>query len=162
MVSESNLSTRLCPTFLRITFDHTGIMPAAAILTVYQDDGRIQSHGWSAQPGLESIIQTIQSSRDLKPVSKAKQHSGDFTVTRQPVQPYFEGTLTPLQEAERALLEKNGYPIGESYYFAIPYPAAAGPQGLFFLFAKNSDEALVMEKKMLELQNAIREVSTIA
>jgi hypothetical protein len=160
MVSATNDLIRLSA-FLRINLNASTVLPSAAILTNYNHPEYISAAAWSADPALRSIVEQINSSPEPKPISEAKKKSGDYSITRVALREYFKGDNlnNTLVQLEFKLLTRSGYDIEQGFYFAIPYPQPLSPDGLFFLFAKNEDEAILIERNLSVIVAEINKIT---
>lgn len=156
--------TALCAKFLEIVTAETdnSISPDACITTFLTDPphGNIQSIPFSRLHVHSDAMDIIKYSTDVKEVTQEIKdtHTGKSGVISGTFQEYFREKISPLKEAERKFVIENNYSIEGGRYFAIPFPPESELLGVFFLFARNEEEFLILSNLLNKISDKVGKV----
>lgn len=146
-----------CTEVAAICTDITGVAPAVSLMTFYTAEETHEVAVCTSPHVDKALTEAINDARCTMIVSDTQKTLG--LPKSVPLSSYF----TPENEAksavvahESALLRAAGYKIAQSFYFAIPVPPMPDQaQGIFFLFARNEEEAAKIKAKLLLLMEKL-------
>lgn len=148
----------ICSNYLTAIEKETGIYPRVSMMSVInQDDGSMYTVTIAKKR--KNLAQEVMSAEgeyiETMRLSKLKKRPPE---TWRRMKDYFTEerlATNPVVQAEKAVLEANGYDIEADYYMVIGVPAGEGPlEKVFFLFA-SEDEKTIFNEKLSKIREII-------